>query len=73
MVRGGSLNTSTCWSSSSRHWGLARLRRARWYTFTLHVKWSSNPSVGFVEVWLNGRKVVPKRQTRRCTTASSPT
>ncbi len=31
-----------------------------WYDFVLHVKWSSDPSVGFVEVWVNDEKVVPK-------------
>ena len=29
-----------------------------WYDIVLHVKWSANPSVGFVEVWVNGKKFV---------------
>ena len=29
-----------------------------WYDFVFHVKWSSSASVGFVEVWVNGNKVV---------------
>ena len=42
---------------------LASLERGRWYDFVLHVKWSSNPSVGFVETWVNGQLVVPKTFT----------
>lgn len=25
-----------------------------WYYFVFHIKWSADPSVGFVEVWMNG-------------------
>jgi hypothetical protein len=42
---------------------LASLERGRWYDFVFHVKWSSNPSVGFVETWVNGQLVVPKTFT----------
>jgi hypothetical protein len=55
-VRGGWLNVGNCTTGSFRRWRLAPLRRARWHTFVFHVKWSSDPNVGFVEVWLNGRK-----------------
>jgi polysaccharide lyase-like protein/Big-like domain-containing protein len=42
-----------------KDWDFAPLVKGKWYDFVLHVKWSSNASVGFVELWLNGSKVVP--------------
>jgi hypothetical protein len=35
-----------------------------WYSITLHVKFSTDPSVGFVELWLNG---VPQKFTNGST------
>jgi hypothetical protein len=61
-LRGGWLNTTTCESQVDHRWAFTRLRRARWYTFRFHVKWCSCGG-GFVEVWMNGRKVVPKTYT----------
>ncbi|HEX5748436.1 MAG TPA: heparin lyase I family protein [Archangium sp.] len=37
------------------------LVRGQWQDFIFHVKWSSNPSVGFVELYRNGQLVLPKR------------
>lgn len=62
-VRGGRLNTTTCDPADHRVWKFAALRRNRWYNFTFHVKWSSNNSVGFVELRLNGRVVIRKTHT----------
>jgi Polysaccharide lyase/Bacterial Ig domain len=42
---------------------LAPLEKGRWYDFVLHIKWSSDPTIGFVEVWVNGSRVVPKTIT----------
>lgn len=42
---------------------LAPLEKGRWYDFVFHVKWSADGSVGFVEVWVNGTRVVPKTMT----------
>ncbi|XXF80246.1 polysaccharide lyase [Myxococcaceae bacterium GXIMD 01537] len=36
------------------------LVRGQWQDFILHVKWSANPKVGFVELYYNGQVVVPK-------------
>jgi hypothetical protein len=36
---------------------LAVLRLNSWYDFILHVVWSSNPHIGLVEVFLNGREL----------------
>lgn len=33
----------------------------KWHDFVLHVKWSSNPQTGFVELWYDGNLVVPKQ------------
>jgi hypothetical protein len=38
----------------------APLERGRWNEYLLHVKFSENPNVGFVELWFNGAPVVPK-------------
>ncbi|MBJ6759969.1 heparin lyase I family protein [Myxococcaceae bacterium JPH2] len=38
-----------------------KLTRGVWHEFIFHVKWSSDPKVGFVELWHNGQLVLPKR------------
>jgi Polysaccharide lyase len=58
-VSGGRFNPVTCNASGGRLFDLGRLRRARWLTFVFHVKWSTSRARGFVELWRNGRKVVP--------------
>ncbi|HEX8437824.1 polysaccharide lyase [Archangium sp.] len=37
-----------------------KLVRGVWQDFVFHVKWSSDPNVGFVELWHNGRLVLAK-------------
>ena len=37
------------------------LVRGKWLDFIFHVKWSPDSSVGFVELYLNGQLVLPKR------------
>jgi hypothetical protein len=39
------------------------LVRGVWHEFVAHIKWSSNASVGFVEVWYDGSRVVPLQRT----------
>lgn len=36
------------------------LVRGKWQDFILHVKWSPEPSVGFVELWHNGQRVLSR-------------
>ena len=36
------------------------LVRDVWHDFVFHVKWSKNPTVGFVELYYNGKLVLPK-------------
>ncbi|HEY0093708.1 MAG TPA: polysaccharide lyase, partial [Archangium sp.] len=37
----------------------APLQREQWNDFVLHVKWSPDPKVGFVELYHNGKAVLP--------------
>jgi hypothetical protein len=37
-----------------------QLRRGKWNEYLLHVKFSDNPNIGFVELWVDGELVVPK-------------
>lgn len=39
----------------------SKLVRGAWQDFVFHVKWSSDPKVGFVELYHNGQLVLPKR------------
>ena len=43
-------------------WNLGPLTRGRWLTFVFHVRWSPNRNDGFVEVWRNGKKVLPLKR-----------
>ena len=46
------------------HWtGAGKLSAGRWHDFALHVLWSRDPAKGFVEVWFDGEKVVPRVNT----------
>ncbi|MBN1209683.1 MAG: heparin lyase I family protein [Myxococcaceae bacterium] len=45
-------------------WTMKGLTRDQWHDFVLHIKWSANPNVGFVELWYDGQLVVPKRYVR---------
>jgi hypothetical protein len=39
----------------------APLVRGVWHEFIFHVKWSPDPAVGFIELWHNREKAVPRR------------
>jgi uncharacterized protein (TIGR03382 family) len=38
---------------------LATLLRNHWHDFVMHAKWSSDPNVGFLEMWIDGVNVLP--------------
>ena len=42
------------------HWR-APLRRGQWQEFIFHAKWSPDPTVGFIELWHDGRPVLPRK------------
>ncbi|WP_309889275.1 heparin lyase I family protein [Archangium sp.] len=52
-LRVGGTSGSVVWS--------APLARAQWQDFIFHVKWSPNSSVGFIELYHQGKLVVAKR------------
>lgn len=60
-VNSGYLNQHRCVASTSRTYSLGRLRRGRWLTFVLHVRWSPHRKHGFVQVWRDGKQVVRKK------------
>lgn len=45
------------------HWS-APLRRGVWYRIKLHVGWSGDDERGFLELWVNGRRVTDRIPTR---------
>lgn len=48
----------------ARRWeGKGKLTPGRWHDFAVHVLWSHDPAKGFVEVWFDGEKVVPRANT----------
>ena len=52
--------------SSTFDWHGPGIQRNRWYDIALHVRFSPNPSEGFVEVYFNGRRQrLTNGQTRR--------
>jgi hypothetical protein len=51
--------TSTC----REYYNLTPLIRGHWHDIVLHAKWSSNASVGFVEMFIDGVNVLPKHFT----------
>jgi hypothetical protein len=40
--------------------GAGALTRGAWHDFVLHVRWSTDAAVGFVELWFDGRHVVER-------------
>jgi hypothetical protein len=45
-------------------WTYGPVTRGDWHDFVLHIKWSAKPGVGFVELWYDGKLVLPKRAAR---------
>jgi hypothetical protein len=46
-------------SECREHINLASLIRGHWHDIVLHAKWSSDPSVGFLDIWVDGVHVLP--------------
>lgn len=51
-------------NGSDNLWTMAPLTLGVWHDFILHIKWSANASVGFVELWYDGQLVLPKTYIR---------
>ena len=50
-------------------WDLGVLQYDQWNNFSVHLKFSADPSVGFIEVWLNGNHVLPLTHVRTLDTS----
>ena len=62
-ARGEDVKYSTRVPYALRWTGKGKLTPGRWHDFAVHVLWSRDPKKGFVEVWFDGEKVVPKAMT----------
>jgi hypothetical protein len=62
-VRGEDITVSTR-VPYKLHWtGKGKFTPGRWHDVAVHVLWSRDPNKGFVEVWFDGEKVVPRTKT----------
>lgn len=53
----------------SQEWDLGPVLYDQWTDFTVHVKWSTDPTVGFAQVWMNGVNVFPLTHFRTLDTS----
>lgn len=54
------LNNRPTSSSGEKHLWQHAFRYNEWEKFMMHIKWSTDPKVGFVELMYNGQVVLPK-------------
>ncbi len=64
-VRGGINQTDqggsdNCPGTVYNSYRLGDFTPGRWYDFVFHVRWSSDPMLGFVQVWIDGINVLPR-------------
>ncbi|WP_375743175.1 heparin lyase I family protein [Corallococcus interemptor] len=59
FVRGDKINLRVGGNTTPVLWQTS-INKGNWHDFVLHVKWSSDKKVGFVELWHNGEHVLPK-------------
>lgn len=61
-VRGGDIVRlgGGCDLQYERAFDLGPLPRDRWLRFRLHIRWHADPSVGFVELWMNGGRKIKR-------------
>ncbi|MBE3561638.1 MAG: heparin lyase I family protein [Ktedonobacteraceae bacterium] len=52
-------DSGNCSASVNQDYVLGNLLYDQWMDFTVHIKWSEDPQTGFIEAWMNGRKVIP--------------
>ncbi|MEM7157134.1 MAG: heparin lyase I family protein [Myxococcota bacterium] len=58
VVTGGQIQFRTFVGSETQHW-VGAWTPGVWQDFILHVQWSPDPAVGFVELYVDGNQVVP--------------
>jgi len=59
FVRGEEMNLRVGGSDGDVVWQ-GGLNRGQWHDFVLEVKWSSSAKTGYVQLWHNGKRVLPK-------------
>jgi hypothetical protein len=57
------LNSRPTVKSSNLHIWKAPVIKDAWEKFMMHVKWSTDPKVGFIELYYNGQLVLPQLYT----------
>jgi Polysaccharide lyase len=62
IIRGGDILRygGSCDLRYQRAFDLGPLPRDRWLRFRLHIRWHADPSVGFVELWMNGGRKIAR-------------
>jgi hypothetical protein len=53
----------------SQSWDLAPIQYDKWYDFAAHIKWATDPNIGFIEMWLVGQHVPPLTHVRTLDTS----
>ena len=51
--------SGSCRTSVNKDYDLGRMIYDQWIDFTVNIKWSQDPSIGYVEAWRNGSQVLP--------------
>lgn len=60
------------YNTGVKRWNLGPIERGQWNDFVIHMKSSSDPNVGFVEVYRQGELVVPRTAARTMEPGSKP-
>lgn len=50
-------STGHCDTTGRKSYALGTFTKDTWHRFKLHARWSTDPGVGFVEVWVDGTKL----------------
>jgi hypothetical protein len=61
-VRGGDIVRygGSCDLRYERAFDLGPLPRDRWLRFRLHIRWHADPTIGFIELWMNGGRKIER-------------
>jgi hypothetical protein len=62
-VNGGEILLSGGEQNEFHEFWKAPIERGRWHDFVAHIRWSPDRRRGFVELWHDGRRVVPRVRT----------
>ena len=51
--------SGNCTESVHNNYQLTPIMYDQWIDFTVHIKWSQDPNIGFAEAWVNGQHLLP--------------